>query len=62
MNLLEQWLCKADEDLGSAKYLLNGLDVAFRYPNVQLEPTKIDVENAIASASEILDFVKSKCV
>ena len=24
MTLLEQWLYKADEDLGSAKYLLNG--------------------------------------
>ena len=123
MTLLEQWLYKAEEDLGSAQYLLggnfystaiyhtqqaaekafkaycvyvniaiprthnldilcqlcqstgtdfsniylyaidlNGLDVAFRYPNVQLEPTQIDVQNAIQLASDILDFVKSKCV
>ena len=123
MTLLEQWLYKAEEDLGSAKLLLsgqfygtaiyhtqqaaekafkaycvyrsiavpkthnldalcqlcasfdtdfaniylyaidlNGLDVAFRYPNVQLEPTEIDVKNAIQLAFEILDFVKIKCV
>jgi HEPN domain-containing protein len=123
MTLLEQWLHKADEDLGSAKLLLagnffstaiyhtqqaaeksfkaycthisiavprthnldmlcqlckshdidfdniylyaidlNGLDVAFRYPNVQLDPTFTDVQNAIYLASEILDFVKLKCV
>ena len=40
---------------------LNGLDIAFRYPNVQLEPSEIDVQNAIQLASEILDFVKIKC-
>jgi HEPN domain-containing protein len=123
MTLLEQWLYKAEEDLGSAQHLLNGrfygtaiyhtqqaaekafkaycvyisivlprthnldtlcqlcetydisfnsiylyaidlngLDVAFRYPNVQLEPTETDVINAIHLASEILDFVKLKCV
>ena len=123
MTLLEQWLYKAEEDLGSAKLLLdgnfygtaiyhtqqaaekalkaycvynnlsiprthdldtlcqlcksidvdfdniylyaidlNGLDVAFRYPSVQLEPTETDVRNAIELASEILDFVKAKCV
>jgi HEPN domain-containing protein len=123
MTLLEQWLYKAEEDLGSAKLLLdgkfygtaiyhtqqaaekafkayfvyisiaiprthnldtlcqlcetsdpsfnriylyaidlNGLDVAFRYPNVQLEPTETDVRNALQLASEILDFVKIKCI
>ena len=123
MTLLEQWLYKAEEDLGSAKYLLgghfygtaiyhtqqaaekalkaycvhisitlprthnldilcqlcqtsdsdfqniylyaidlNGLDVSFRYPNVQLDPSETDVENAIYLASEILEFVKTKCV
>ena len=41
---------------------LNGLDVAFRYPNVQLEPTETDVRNAIELAFEILEFVKTKCV
>ena len=46
MTLLEQWLYKAEEDLG----------------NVQLEPTEIDVKNAIQLAFEILDFVKIKCV
>ncbi len=122
MTLLQQWLFKAEEDLGSAKLLLlgsfystaiyhtqqaaekalkaycvyisipiprthnldalcqlcqssdidfaniylyaidlNGLDIAFRYPNVQLEPTETDVQNAIQLASEILDFVKMKC-
>ena len=123
MTLLEQWLLKAEEDLGSARILLgsnfygtaiyhtqqaaekafkaycvyisiaiprthnldalcqlcqsydadfanvylyaidlNGLDVSFRYPNVQLNPSETDVQNAIALASEILDFVKTKCV
>jgi HEPN domain-containing protein len=123
MTLLEQWLYKAEEDLGSAKLLLsgnfygtaiyhtqqaaekalkaycvyisiaiprthnldslcqlcessdadfsniylyaidlNGLDVAFRYPNVQFEPTATDVQNAIQLASDILNFVKTKCV
>ena len=123
MTLLEQWLYKAEEDLGSAKFLLggnfhgtaiyhtqqaaekafkaycvyisiaiprthnldtlcqlcksadidfdnvylyaidlNGLDVAFRYPNVQFEPTATDVQNAIQLASDILDFVKTKCI
>ena len=123
MTLLEQWLYKAEEDLGSAQHLLNGnfygtaiyhtqqaaekaykaycvyvsiaiprthnldslcqlcetfdvdfnnvylyaidlngLDVAFRYPNVQLVPTETDVINAIQLAFEILDFVKLKCI
>ena len=123
MTLLEQWLYKAGEDLGSAKYLLkgnfygtaiyhtqqaaekafksycvyisipiprthnldmlcqlcqsvdadfdnvylyaidlNGLDIAFRYPNVNLDPTEKDVRNAIQLASDILDFVKTTCV
>jgi HEPN domain-containing protein len=123
MTLLEQWLYKAEEDLNSAEYLLNGnfygtaiyhtqqaaekafkaycvyisitiprthnldmlcqtcqiadssfssiylyaidlngLDVAFRYPNVQLDPTETDVKTAIRLATEILDFVKSKCI
>jgi HEPN domain-containing protein len=123
MTLLEQWLFKAEEDLGSAQHLLdgkfygtaiyhtqqaaekafksycvyisiaiprthnldslcqlcqvsdasfaslymyaidlNGLDVVFRYPNVQFEPSETDVINAIHLASEILDFVKAKCV
>jgi hypothetical protein len=53
MTLLEQWLYAID---------LNGLDVVFRYPNVQLEPTETDVINAIQLASEILDFVKMKCI
>ena len=60
MTLLEQWLYKAEEDLYAID--LNGLDVAFRYPSVQLEPTEPDVRNAIELASEILDFVKAKCV
>ncbi len=41
---------------------LNGLDIAFRYPNVQFEPTEADVENAIQLAFEIFDFVKNKCI
>ena len=60
MTLLEQWLYKAEEDLYAID--LNGLDVAFRYPNVQFEPTETDVENAIQLAFEILDFVKNKCI
>lgn len=123
MTLLEQWLYKAEQDLGSAQHLLagqfygtaiyhtqqaaekafkaycvyinipvprthnldalcqlcqnsdidfqniylnaidlNGLDVAFRYPNVQFEPTETDVINAVKLASDILDFVKTKCI
>lgn len=59
-------LCQnADVDFGNV-YLyaidLNGLDVAFRYPSVLFEPTDADVQNAIQLASDILDFVKTKCV
>jgi HEPN domain-containing protein len=40
---------------------LNGLDVKFRYPSPDLDPPEVDVKNSIEWASEILDFVKSKC-
>jgi HEPN domain-containing protein len=59
-------LCQATDAGFSSIYLyaidLNGLDIAFRYPNVLLEPTETDVQNAIYMASEILAFVKTKCV
>jgi HEPN domain-containing protein len=41
---------------------LNGLDVKFRYPSPDLDPPEEDVKNSIEWASEILDFVKSKCI
>ena len=59
-------LCQSSDSDFDNVYLyaidLNGLDIAFRYPNVQLEPTETDVLNAIQLASDILDFVKEKCV
>ncbi len=59
-------LCKSEDTDFDNIYLyaidLNGLDVAFRYPNVQLDPTKTDVQNTIQIASEIVDFIKNRCI
>jgi HEPN domain-containing protein len=41
---------------------LNGLDVKFRYPDIQFEPTETEVEDAINWAEQILDFVRTKCI
>jgi HEPN domain-containing protein len=41
---------------------LNGLDVQFRYPDVEFEPEETEVIEAIEWSEQILDFVKSKCV
>lgn len=41
---------------------LNGLDVRFRYPDIEFEPETSDVEAAINWAEQILNFVKHKCV
>lgn len=41
---------------------LNGLDVRFRYPDIEFEPEAIEVVNAISWSEQILDFVKTKCV
>ena len=41
---------------------LNGMDVKFRYPSVDLMPPDADVKNALIWAEEILNFVKSVCI
>ncbi len=41
---------------------LNGLDVRFRYPDVEFEPDANEVADAIHWAEQIFDFVKIKCV
>lgn len=41
---------------------LNGLDVRFRYPDIEFEPEAIEVEDAINWSEQILDFVRSKCI
>ena len=41
---------------------LNGLDVRFRYPDVEFEPEADEVADAISWSNIILDFVKTKCV
>jgi HEPN domain-containing protein len=41
---------------------LNGLDVRFRYPDVEFEPDATEVEDAINWAEQILNFVEIKCV
>ena len=41
---------------------LNGLDVRFRYPDIEFEPEEIEVIDAIDWSKQILDFVKSKCI
>jgi HEPN domain-containing protein len=41
---------------------LNGLDVRFRYPDIEFEPDAVEVEEAINWSEQILDFVKIKCV
>ena len=41
---------------------LNGLDVRFRYPDVEFEPEANEVEDAISWSEQIFDFVIDKCV
>ena len=41
---------------------LNGLDVRFRYPDIEFEPEEMEVIDAIDWSKQILDFVKSKCI
>ena len=41
---------------------LNGLDVRFRYPDVEFEPEETEVVEAIEWSVQILDFVKNKCI
>lgn len=41
---------------------LNGLDVKFRYPDVEFEPEETEVIEAIEWSKQILDFVKNRCV
>jgi HEPN domain-containing protein len=41
---------------------LNGLDVKFRYPDIEFEPDTTEVVDAINWSEQILDFVKTKCV
>jgi HEPN domain-containing protein len=55
-------LDKSFEELDLLAISLNGLDVRFRYPDIEFEPEETEVKDAILWAEEILDFVKSKCV
>ena len=41
---------------------LNGLDVRFRYPDVEFEPEATEVADAIDWSEQILNFVKTLCV
>ena len=41
---------------------LNGLDVRFRYPDVEFEPEANEVEDALSWSEQIFDFVIDKCV
>ena len=41
---------------------LNGLDVKFRYPDVEFEPEASEVADAIDWSEQILNFVKTLCV
>ena len=41
---------------------LNGLDVRFRYPDIEFEPEETEVIDAIDWSEQILDFVKAKCI
>ena len=41
---------------------LNGLDVRFRYPDIEFEPEETEVAEAINWSEQILDFVKTKCI
>jgi HEPN domain-containing protein len=41
---------------------LNGLDVRFRYPDIEFEPDATEVQDAINWSEQIYDFVKAKCV
>ena len=41
---------------------LNGLDVRFRYPDVEFEPNAYEVADAIDWSERILNFVVAKCV
>ena len=50
------------EELDLLATSLNGLDVRFRYPDVEFEPDANEVAAAINWSEQILDFVKSKCV
>ncbi len=40
----------------------NGLDVRFRYPDIEFEPNKIELKDAIDWSEQILEFVKTKCI
>lgn len=41
---------------------LNGLDVRFRYPDIEFEPETAEVADAIQWSEQILNFVKTKCI
>jgi HEPN domain-containing protein len=41
---------------------LNGLDVRFRYPDIEFEPDATEVGDAINWTEQILNFVKLKCI
>ena len=41
---------------------LNGLDIRFRYPDIEFEPDEPEVVDAINWSEQILEFVKTKCI
>lgn len=41
---------------------LNGLDIRFRYPDIEFEPDETEVVDAIEWSKQVLDFVLSKCI
>ncbi len=41
---------------------LNGLDIRFRYPDIEFEPDEREVVDAINWSEQILEFVKTKCI
>ncbi len=49
------------EELDFFATCLNGLDVRFRYPDIEFEPTSSEVVEAIEWSEKILNFVTNKC-
>ena len=50
------------QELDTLAISLNGLDVKFRYPDVEFEPEADEVAAAVNWAEQTLDFVQIKCV
>ena len=54
MAIYEEWLILATS--------LNGLDIRFRYPDIEFEPDETEVVDAIEWSKQVLDFVIFKCI